>query len=575
MMPHFAKAWSRGVRAGVFGGMLFLVLAGRDAPAQWIKPVAQTRSIEAVVQAMREPVRDIKISSFVGAFDELATAELFESGTFGGQAGEVSAFSLAAQRSTISANAIQAFGTVAGTALGANGASPRYVASSDIDVAFRLDTAVSFQFTGAIALQAIDAAGWEGSGAFTLTGPNGIRYTSCVGRGCSPMSDLATRARGVLPTGEYRLQASVDVQSRLAVAAEGEFAVDLQVAPLPTRFHSIRSIRASTRANDLWSADHLIQGPGIGFQATAPFEKTASGSAGNWVTQACGFPCDYLATNSPPILTVDLGENQPLFEMDVWGYDSSNANGASELRLRFATEADGPTGFGASIPYQPTFDSLVNDDTIRQPLIFQEPVFARYIEITLGDNFFVAPGNGSGGETPGGDRVGLGEIAFPAPIPGDVNLDNILDVRDIDRLTQQIAVGSVNPQFDVNEDGVVNATDVAVWIQDIANTWTGDVNLDGEFNSRDLIEIFVAGGFESDEPAVWSQGDWNADGLFSSSDLVAAFIDGGYDQGRRSGAIAVPEPVGWSNVLLLGIAFSAWRSAARACHHRRSGRRTR
>jgi hypothetical protein len=39
-------------------------------------------------------------------------------------------------------------------------------------------------------------------------------------------------------------------------------------------------------------------------------------------------------------------------------------------------------------------------------------VSARYVQFTATDNFFVAPGDGSGGETPGGDRVGLGEVAF-------------------------------------------------------------------------------------------------------------------------------------------------------------------
>ena len=39
------------------------------------------------------------------------------------------------------------------------------------------------------------------------------------------------------------------------------------------------------------------------------------------------------------------------------------------------------------------------------------------------DNFFVAPGDGSAGGAPGGDRVGLGEIAFQVvPEPSSVLL---------------------------------------------------------------------------------------------------------------------------------------------------------
>ena len=66
---------------------------------------------------------------------------------------------------------------------------------------------------------------------------------------------------------------------------------------------------------------------------------------------------------------------------------------------------------------------LVNDATIRQSNLFDEVVTARYVEFTASDNFFIAPGNGSGGETPGGDRVGLGEIAFQVvPEPTSVTL---------------------------------------------------------------------------------------------------------------------------------------------------------
>jgi hypothetical protein len=59
----------------------------------------------------------------------------------------------------------------------------------------------------------------------------------------------------------------------------------------------------------------------------------------------------------------------------------------------------------------------------------------------------------------------------------------------------------------------------------------GDSNLDREFNSSDLVMVFVEGKYETGEAAGWEQGDWSGDGLFDSNDLVHAFTNGNYEQG--------------------------------------------
>jgi len=178
-------------------------------------------------------------------------------------------------------------------------------------------------------------------------------------------------------------------------------------------FHPIADVQSSTAANDLWPASNLIQGPGVGFDANSPNDKLVGGAAGNWVTDAPGgFPSDYITAAGSPVLVFDLGQDQSLSEISVWGYASSNANGVSEFSLLFATDSDGLGGFGSSVSYNPVFGGLTNDDTARQSFSFQQTTMARYVQFTALDNFFVAPGDGSGGETPGGDRVGLGEVAF-------------------------------------------------------------------------------------------------------------------------------------------------------------------
>jgi hypothetical protein len=77
-------------------------------------------------------------------------------------------------------------------------------------------------------------------------------------------------------------------------------------------------------------------------------------------------------------------------------------------------------------------------------------------------------------------------------------------------------------------------------VDDYSISWTdsrgaGDANLDGVFNSRDLVVIFQAGEYEDRIPgnSTWSDGDWDGDGDFTSSDLVQAFQTGKYSHAAR------------------------------------------
>ncbi len=144
-------------------------------------------------------------------------------------------------------------------------------------------------------------------------------------------------------------------------------------------------------------------------------------------------------------------------------------------------------------------------------------------------------------------EVGLGT----GGIVGDFNNNGVLDTPDVDMLSVEINAGTNMASFDLNADGVVDTADLSVWVKDLKETWFGDANLDGEFGSTDLVEVFAAGTYEVDKDAGWAQGDWSADLRFDSSDLVTAFTDGGYELGPRTPA-AVPEP---SSLVLLGSAL--------------------
>ncbi len=136
-------------------------------------------------------------------------------------------------------------------------------------------------------------------------------------------------------------------------------------------------------------------------------------------------------------------------------------------------------------------------------------------------------------------------------IPGDLNNDLILDVQDIDLLTAASAIGTGPPSYDVNNDGAIDGQDVNYWAKNLKGTWIGDANVDGLFNTTDLVQVLTAGKYEQNVDAVWSEGDWDGNGRFGTSDLVVALTDGGYEQGPATAA--VPEPTGGILLLIAGL----------------------
>ena len=98
--------------------------------------------------------------------------------------------------------------------------------------------------------------------------------------------------------------------------------------------------------------------------------------------------------------------------------------------------------------------------------------------------------------------------------------------------------------FDLNTDSVVDHDDHSIWVKDLKNTWYGDASLDGEFTTADIVQVFQAGKYETQQYAGWGEGDWNGDGVFSTADFVTAFGDGCYENQGECGPRpnGVPEP---------------------------------
>ena len=156
----------------------------------------------------------------------------------------------------------------------------------------------------------------------------------------------------------------------------------------------------------------------------------------------------------------------------------------------------------------------------------------------------------------------LSLVAAPLPGEGDYNGNGHLDVGDLDR---QAAVGIATQDltYDLNGDRVVDyAGDRVTWLHELKNVYVGDANLDLEFNSGDMVQVFQQGKYETALAAGWAEGDWDGNQVFDSADMVAAFVDGGYEQGPRTDAAAVPEPMAWT-LLLIGLPL--WLIGRRTC----------
>lgn len=140
------------------------------------------------------------------------------------------------------------------------------------------------------------------------------------------------------------------------------------------------------------------------------------------------------------------------------------------------------------------------------------------------------------------------------PQLGDVNLDGMIDSTDFDVLAEAIRDGETATRFDIDENGTVNSDDRVFLIEEIANTYVGDSNDDGVFDSGDFVTAFTVGEYEDEVVgnSVWADGDWDGSGDFDSGDFVAAFSRGGYEQGPRAATAAVPEPSAMA-LLLIGL----------------------
>ena len=150
--------------------------------------------------------------------------------------------------------------------------------------------------------------------------------------------------------------------------------------------------------------------------------------------------------------------------------------------------------------------------------------------------------------------------------PGDLDNDYQITVADINRLTAAALAPTPDPSGDLNFDGLVDQQDRRIWVHNLAHTSFGDANLDGEFDSADMVHVFQAGQYEDfiGKNSTWATGDWDGNYEFETGDIVLAFQDGGFQRGSRATRYTVPEPSSLFLVLLSLIVRYASRRPGRA-----------
>jgi len=116
-------------------------------------------------------------------------------------------------------------------------------------------------------------------------------------------------------------------------------------------------------------------------------------------------------------------------------------------------------------------------------------------------------------------RPKLSILYTPAPtpsMPGDFNLDDVIDDADIDMLFAAIAAGSADSAFNVDGVGSVDRQDVDFLVREILGTEYGDANLDG---SVDGIDFGIWDSHKFQSGTGWVLADFNGDGSTDGTDF--------------------------------------------------------
>ena len=266
------------------------------------------------------------------------------------------------------------------------------------------------------------------------------------------------------------------------------------------------------------------------------------------------------APDPSPIGAYSIGlQFHEYVSVETVNYDAVNlASGMSELGEFFGTTPH---------PVDVSEGTVVHFASIGPATVSAEPLELLRVDFTMPDLFLdnqsysvrlIDSEIGDAAPIVSSDSVVIRGQATQVILPCDLNGDTVCNAADIDLLSAEIRANSEDARFDLNDDVAIDNADRLFWISDLMNTYVGDADLDGEFDSGDFVTVFSANEYEDSivGNSTWATGDWNGDAEFDSGDFVAAFTEGGYEKGPKpTQALAVPEPNNAVVWLLLLVVF--------------------
>ena len=126
-------------------------------------------------------------------------------------------------------------------------------------------------------------------------------------------------------------------------------------------------------------------------------------------------------------------------------------------------------------------------------------------------------------------------------IVGDFDGDSSLGPADIDLLSVAVRSGVVEELFDVNTDGSVDADDRDFWVEVLASSRFGDVDLDGDVEFDDFLVLSANFGRVDG----WASGDFDGSGQIEFSDFFLLSTNFGRN------VVSVPEVSCWATTWIL------------------------
>jgi len=164
--------------------------------------------------------------------------------------------------------------------------------------------------------------------------------------------------------------------------------------------------------SEFFALGNIVDGSGLSGAAdfsnyTSITHAAASGTTA-WTTDAPNGAGDYFLAGSPgtpAVVSLDLGTSYEISDFVFWGYHfgAPNGNEAREFSLEFSN--DGGTSFSAPVVVANPLSVYAADQA--STLSLGATFTADTVRMTVTDNHF-------GGASPGGDRIGIGEVKFIA-----------------------------------------------------------------------------------------------------------------------------------------------------------------